>query len=103
ALDFFRNNDIPYWEMESHDEMILTEKDYCFAKPGEVYVFLAKKGTTKVDLSSEAGEMSVRWYNPRTGGELQKGKVKKVTAGKEVDLGKSPDKDEKDWVIVVRK
>ena len=103
ALDFFADNRIPFWEMDSHDEWVLTEKDYCLAKPGEIYVFFLKKGTSKVDLSSAEGNLSVMWFNPRVGGELQKGKVKKVSAGAEVDLGSPPAEDGRDWVVLVRK
>ena len=35
-------------------------------------------------------------------GELQKGKVKKVSAGSEVDLGIPPVDDGKDWLVVVK-
>lgn len=103
ALDFFSDNEIPFWDMESHDEMILNKDDYAFAKPGEIYVFLLKKGSAKVDLSSATGKMKVLWFNPRTGGKLQKGSVKTVSAGSEVDLGNPPKDDGKDWVVVVKK
>ncbi|WP_430931673.1 DUF5060 domain-containing protein [Saccharicrinis sp. 156] len=102
ALDFFQDNKIPFWEMESHDELVAAKSDYAFAKPGEIYVFFLKKGTSKVDLSAATGKLSVMWFNPRTGGELQKGSRKKVEAGKDVDLGNPPDKDGKDWVVLVK-
>ena len=103
ALDFFSDNKIPYWDMESHDELIKSDGDYAFAKPGEIYVFYLKKGTAKVDLSEAEGKMSVMWYNPRTGGTLQKGSVKTLSAGSDVDLGQAPDEDGKDWVVLVKK
>jgi hypothetical protein len=103
ALDFFSENEIPYWEMECRDELILSEGDYAFVKPGEIYVFYLKKGTASVDLSSASGKMSVLWYNPRTGGQLQKGSVKSLTAGSEVVLGEAPSADGKDWVVIVKR
>ncbi|WP_198931814.1 DUF5060 domain-containing protein [Labilibacter marinus] len=102
ALDFFSDNNIPFWEMESHDEMVADKGDYGFAKPGEIYVFYLKKGTSKVDLSTASGKLKVMWFNPRTGGDLKKGKIKTVKAGAEVDLGQPPVADGKDWVAVVR-
>jgi hypothetical protein len=101
ALDFFAENKIPFWEMESHDELVSTEKDYAFAKPGEIYVFYLKKGTSIVDLSAASGQLSVQWYNPRTGGELQNGSKKSVKAGTRVDLGTAPSEKDKDWVVLV--
>jgi hypothetical protein len=103
CLDFFSENAIPYWEMDCHDEWVLNENDYCFAKPGELYLFYLKKGSAKVDLSTAEGKLEVLWFNPRTGGELQKGSIKKVSAAAEVDLGTPPAKDGKDWLAVVRK
>ena len=88
--------------MACHDELVLNKDDYALAKPGEMYVFFLKKGTAKVDLSAASGELSVMWFNPREGGELQKGKVKTVEAGSEVDLGANPDKDQMDWVVIVK-
>ena len=102
ALDFFTGNNIPFWEMESHDALVKSEGDYAFAKAGEIYVFYLKKGTARVDLSAAEGKMSVMWYNPRTGGKLQPGSVKSLTAGSEVDLGQAPEADGKDWVVLVR-
>lgn len=103
ALDFFKDNKIPFTEMESHDEMVLTKGDYCFAKPGEIYVFYLKNGSSKADLSSVSGSLEVKWFNPRSGGELQNGSRKTVTSGNDVDLGVSPQNDGKDWVVLVRK
>lgn len=103
ALDFFRDNKIPFTEMESHDELVMTKSDYCFAKPGEIYVFYLKQGISKADLSSATGDFYVKWFNPRTGGELLNGSKKKVKAGSEVDLGMPPVKDSKDWVCIVTK
>ncbi len=81
ALDFFGKNEIPFWEMESHDEMVITKGDYCFAKPGEIFIFFLKKGNAKVDLSSGSGKLTVQWYNPRKGGDLQTGSIQSVKAG----------------------
>ncbi len=102
ALDFFRNNDIPYWEMENHDELVLKEKDYCLAKEGEIYIFYFKDGSAKVNLSQIKGRVTPMWYNPRKGGELQRGSKRSVKAGAEVDLGKAPCEESQDWVVVVR-
>lgn len=103
CLDFFSDNKIPFHEMESHDELVATEGDYCFAKPGEIYLFYLKEGGSTADLSSANGAMKVLWFNPRKGGGLQVGSIKSVLPGTEVDLGNPPAADGKDWVVVVKK
>lgn len=102
ALDFFADNEIPFWEMENHDELVLNNADFALAKPGEMYVFLLKKGNAKADLSAASGKLSVQWYNPRSGGELQYGSKKTVKAGAEVDLGTPPEEEGRDWVVLLK-
>jgi len=68
ALDFFRA--IPFWEMESHDELIDHQDGYCFAKPGEQYVvYLKKQSNTTIKLEKEGGYM-VQWFEPKDNTEL---------------------------------
>ncbi len=105
-LEFFRNNDIPYWEMENYNALIGNLKDdnskYCFAKPGEVYlVYLPEGGTTRLDLTDATGEFSVKWYDPRNGGDLQTGSHDSVTGDGVVDLGLPPSDQSEDWLVVV--
>ena len=102
ANDFFWDNEIPFWDMHSHDELVLNEDDYGFAKLGEVYVFYLKNGTAKVDLSTLPKKSKVFWYNPREGGKLKKGSVRSVEPGSSVDLGFAPKDKDKDWVVVIR-
>ncbi|MGC6456262.1 MAG: DUF5060 domain-containing protein [Coraliomargaritaceae bacterium] len=101
ALDFFSQNNIPFWEMEGHDSLIKRKGDYCFAKPGEIYVFFTKQGQAQVDLSAAKGKMKVRWYDPRKGGKLQKGSRSTVSPAAQVDLGKPPYAIDSDWVVLV--
>ncbi len=77
---------------------------FCFAKPGELYlVYLPNGGTTNLDLSGAKGSFSVKWFNPRTGGELVNGAVKSVEAGQSTALGPPPADAGEDWLIVVRR
>jgi len=108
AIDFFMENQLPFWEMENHNELVGNEADentvYCLAKPGELYVvYLNSVETASLDLSGATGDYEVKWFNPKTGGELQKSKVKKATGGKILELGKSPDKEQGDWAVLVRR
>jgi len=104
ALDFFHKY-LPFAEMSPDDSLV--SRGWCLASPGQIYaVYLPKGGTTKLKLP--AGSYSVQWYNPRTGGTLQKGSVTGVTGPGMVSLGKAPDDTNssatgKDWAILVKK
>jgi hypothetical protein len=103
ALQFFDQNEIPFWEMASHDELTPAPDDYCLAKPGQVYVvYLKNGGTAELDLSNTRGSFEVRWYDPRHGGPLQTGTVRTVRGGSACSLGSPPKEKDKDWVILVR-
>ncbi len=107
ALEFFRAEKIPFAEMTSANALIGNPKDdnskFCFAKPGEVYlVYLPDGGTTDLDLSAAKGSFTVKWFNPRTGGELANGSVKAVQGGGSVALGAPPADASEDWLIVIR-
>jgi len=107
ALEFFPANKIPFWEMKNANALIgnaANKNDkYCLAKAGEVYVvFLAKDGTTDLDLSGATGSFAVKWFNPRTGGQLLDGSVKSVKGGGGVSLGQPPMDADQDWVVLVR-
>ena len=107
ALDFFRDQSVPLAEMRCMDELVSNKPGandrYCFAKPGQLYlVYLPKGGTSKLDLAKAEGEFRVEWFNPRSGGKLTEGSVKKVTGGQSVSLGQHPRDVEQDWLVVVR-
>ncbi|MEM7380917.1 MAG: DUF5060 domain-containing protein, partial [Bacteroidota bacterium] len=108
ALDFFKNNNVPYWEMENHNALVGNPDNkntlYCLAKENETYlVYLNSVPSASLDLSKATGNFEVLWFNPKKGGELVKSKVKKVEGGSVVDLGKSPDKKQLDWAVLIRK
>ncbi|MBN1339476.1 MAG: DUF5060 domain-containing protein [Bacteroidales bacterium] len=108
ALKFFQNNDIPFQEMTNRNVLIGNpgnEKDkYCLAKDGELYlIYLGYVSTTELDLNNVKGTFKVKWFNPRAGGKLIDGSVKKVKGGGKVQLGQAPFDTDKDWLVVVRK
>jgi hypothetical protein len=56
-----------------------------------------------LDLSDAGGrELTVKWYDPRAGGELLDGSVKSVRGGGKVSLGMPRADVNEDWVILVR-
>ncbi len=79
AMEFYKNNKIPFWEMENANRLTRSEKDFVFADRGEVYViYLPDGGAATLNLENYKGNYSVQWYNPRKGGSLQQGRVLKV-------------------------
>jgi hypothetical protein len=100
ALGFFKSH-LPFAEMVSRDDLTEASDDYCFAKEGEAYaVYLPEGQPTLINLRD--GDYGVRWFNPRTGGELMKGSVVN-TMGGSVTTGKPPVNDGKDWVCLIRR
>lgn len=106
ALDFFRENKIPFWEMQNADALVGNKENdnskYCLAKPGEIWlVYLPNGGTSDLDLTGVSGECSVKWFNPRAGGALQSGLLKTVKGPGKVSLGQPPSDPADDWLVVV--
>lgn len=108
AINFFHEHQIPFWEMQNADELIgnidHSPTKFCLAKTNEVYlVYLTSGGTTKLDLTQASGAFSVRWFNPRSGGNLATGDVTAVSGGQKVSVGSPPSDPKEDWLVVVRK
>ena len=107
ALEFFRENKIPFWEMQSADALVGNihndNSKYCFAKPGEVYVvYLPNGGSTELDLGTDSTAFRVQWFNPREGGAPQSGSVREIKGSGKVLLGQPPTQAGEDWVVLVR-
>lgn len=107
ALDFFRDQKIPFAEMTSANALVGNAKDdaskFCFTKQGELYlVYLPEGGTAALDLSEATGNFTVNWFNPREGGDLIQGTITSVKGGGKVALGEAPADADEDWLVVVR-
>ena len=103
ALEFFEDNDIPFWQMQNDDAISTASNDYGFFKSGEVYVaYLKNGGTTDIALNDATGVMEVKWYDPRNGGALQDGTVTSVTGGGTRNVGQPPNSTNEDWLVLVR-
>jgi hypothetical protein len=108
ALDFFRTNQIPFWEMKNEDDLVANPQHentrFCFAKPGELYlVYLPGGGSTNLDLSGVSAQFNVRWFDPRNGGAPRAGSVASVKGGSSVSLGMPPAEPGEDWLVVLRR
>ena len=85
--------------MEGRNDLVSPEEQFCFAKAGEVYVVSLPFGRpAELDLTGQEGEFSVRWYDPREGGDLRTHGVATVSGGSKVALV-APGAG--DWVGVV--
>lgn len=108
ALDFFRDERVPFHEMEPADALAGNAAEdnsrYAFAKPGEVYlVYLPNGGSAELDLGAAPGRFTVAWLDPRKGGPLRAGSVSRVEGGRKVALGLPPSDPGDDWLAVVRR
>ena len=72
-------------------------------KPGEIYLVYLPSGTKNAGISlTEEKKYSIKWFNPRSGGELVDGTVSGIQGKGFRSLGGPPSETEKDWVAVVQ-
>jgi len=106
ALTFMR--ELPVMKMAPNHALGASEdggETYVLRKRGDVYaLFNDRNGSNwTLNLAGVSGTYRVRWYNPRTGGDLRKGTVPTVTGGGVRNLGSAPDETGQDWAAVVRR
>lgn len=102
ALNFFEENEIPFWEMEPTDNLTAEENDYVLAKGKDQIIIFQKMGPKgKTILQDFSGDYTVKWFNPRTGAFV--GKESNVNAKGSLTLPKLKSENEKDWVVWIRK
>lgn len=100
--DFFEGNEIPVCKTKNNDALV-AKGDYCLAQDGELYIVFLRSGKGTLNLENVSGDFSVKWFDPRNGGELQTGGVKSVKGGKTVELAGAPSEENKDWVVLLQK
>ncbi|QXP62793.1 DUF5060 domain-containing protein [Polaribacter sp. HaHaR_3_91] len=100
ALDFF-NKYLSFDKMQSADGLTDNPNDYVFVENDKTYaIYLPEVKETKINLFGAPKKYTVKWYNPRSGGKLVNGSIKKITGGSEKSIGFPPNKD-KDWVALI--
>lgn len=101
ATAFFETH-VPFHAMSANNALTTGSDDYVLAAPGAAYlVYLKNGGTTELDLSTANGEYTVRWFDPRSGGELQTGSRPTIAGGSVQSLGHAPSHPAKDWAVLV--
>jgi hypothetical protein len=116
ALDFFRDNKIPFQDMMSSQntnspvsvKLPATSKDWLLSLVDSKRHIIYRKvgnapGATLTGLNP--GTYDVKWYNPRTGGPMTRGSIMTfvVTDRSQVmSYGLPPNTPTLDWVINVQ-
>lgn len=98
ALDFFAKY-LPFPEMESRDEAIVSGEGYCLVKKGLFAVYTPDAAACRLRLPR--GAYKTFWFNPRIGGEPIPGAD--VRGGNGIALGTSPKEEAGDWVVLLRR
>lgn len=107
ATNFFHTYRVPFWRMDSRDSLSSRPSSswVLAASTGDAMVVFLQRAATgrSLDLRWVSGRSSfiVRWYNPRTGGQLQTGSVGAVQGGGWRFLGSPPSEWQRDWVALV--
>ena len=103
ARHFFQQY-LPFEDMQPANELTAVENDYVLALDKQVYaVYLPSGGAVSLNIGGNSStNYSVRWYNPRGGGNLQTGNVATVAGGGTRNLGSPPSDPTLDWVALVK-
>lgn len=101
ALDFFTQNDVPYWEMEPLDELTSND-DYVLAKPNDTYIIYMKMGPKDITKINELdGSYQLSWFNPRIGEFV--GDKKIINSNDGISIPPPSTEAQKDWVALIKK
>lgn len=104
ALNFFKQ--IPFWDMAPADDLVYGDNEdvYCFAKKDEVYVVYIpmELETATLNLGNSDKTYTVKWFDPRNGGDLQDGSVKTLKTSETANIGLPRSDKEKDWVVLIK-
>ncbi len=108
AIEFFQESGLPFQRMRNENALVNNAENengnFCLAANNEAYVvYMPEGGEVTLDLSDASGNFTLEWFNPREGGEMQKGTIDKVRGGRKVSLGKAPSDANEDWAVVVRR
>ncbi len=102
AFDFFKGNKIPYWNMRNNDNLVTGNNNHALAEAGKYYViYLEKGGSTNLNLNGANGNYSVKWFDPRNGGNLKNGNITQLNGGGNRSIGNPPNSTNSDWVVLV--
>ena len=103
AIGFFQDHVIPLERMHCADEKVDAIEAFCLAQPGACYlVYLPQGGSSRLNLDEDPNHYSLRWFNPRIGGNLAEGSVSLLQGGGWQSLGLPPSDVGEDWLALLR-
>jgi hypothetical protein len=100
ATEFFQRH-VPFAEMTSADDIVRGAEAWCLAKTGNVYLVYLPQGAGEVEVRLPKHDYEARWFNPRTGGELQTGSQPRVSGGGWTAIGEPPGEGAGDWAVLL--
>ncbi len=102
AVEFF-NTHIPFWKLTQCGDVMPREDVYCAKSTEDLYVFyIPGRGSSAIYLPEREYEYSIDWFDPKKGGELQKGS--EASLGPEDNfVGFPPNVTTQDWVVLLRR
>ncbi len=102
AFDFFKGNQIPYWNMRNNDNLVSGNNNHALVEAGKYYViYLEKGGNPNLNLNGANGNYNIKWFDPRNGGNLKNGSITQISGGGNRNIGNPPNNTGNDWVALV--
>ena len=92
----------PLEEMKANNKLVNVNGALCLEKPGELYLIYMPSANKNPMINLPGNKKySVKWFDPRLGGELIDGTVSVIQGNGSRFLGNPPGDINKDWVLVV--
>ena len=102
AEAFFQTH-VPFQQLEALDDQSVADEVLVMGIPGSYYLIYLKNGGTKtLNITGEAKNYDVMWFDPRNGGALQQGSKSTVSGPGSVGIGQAPSSNSNDWVAIVK-
>ena len=104
GIEMIEESCLPFWEMETLNEVSSIEEAWVFGQRGESYFVYAPEEET-IELNLLAGRYSVLWFDTFAGGALQHGAVDTVdieTDSAWVSIGEPIDFEEDAVAVITR-
>jgi hypothetical protein len=101
ALNFFEN--VKLEDMKINNELVSGgDGAKALENSNEIVVYFPK-GAKSAKLQLPSGDFTFEWFDPRKGGELQKGSVTQASGGRSVSVGNPPSSADLDWTLLVKR
>ena len=104
AIRFFQQYFQPYLpDIRPDDGATADNDDYVLRNADRTAyaIYLPGGGSTSLNLGGQSGDYTVRWFDPRNGGDLQNGSVTTISGGSSSSIGNPPGSPSSDWVALV--